>query len=78
MSIMAPPEKEDSLDHFALMTLDLANNPGNKITHRYVLHPTSVDLASLVSHFSSRRAHVPGSLIDADFSACVYSRPKLI
>ena len=37
-----------------------------------------MDLASLVSYFSSQRPRVSGSLIDAGPSARAYSRPKLI
>ena len=46
------------LDHFALMALDLANNPGKNTTHWYVLHQTcrrlsddgSVTFFSLCQH----------------------------
>jgi hypothetical protein len=31
---------KEHLDHFALMALDIPNNPGKNITHWYTFHPT--------------------------------------
>lgn len=68
-------ERLEHLDYFASVALDFANNPGK---NWYILHPTSVDPASPVSHFSSQCARVPGSLINTGPSPRASSRPKLI
>jgi hypothetical protein len=59
---------KEHLDHFVLVTLDLANNPGKDIVHWYVFHSTSMDLASPISYFSSQRVRVLGILTGIEFS----------
>ena len=70
---------KEHLDHFALIMLDPANNPGKNTTHQHAFHPTSIDLANPVSYFSSQ-THVSqeaSSMLDLPPGRLV-PHPKLI
>lgn len=64
-------ERTSRRSQFALIELDLASDPGKDITHWYVPHPTSMDLASLIHCSVARRVYGLGSLTGAAPSAHV-------
>jgi len=60
------------------MVLGVTNDPGNNITHRYVLHLASAGLASLMTYFSFKCARAPATLINTALSSQTPSRSKLV